>query len=69
MTHNHDEHEATPPWDAASVNLTSKEMAPGGVTLIVVQIVTLLRRVYRIDLEGNITLLGNISCVKSRGCC
>lgn len=29
MTHEHDEHEATPPWDAASVNLTSKEMAPG----------------------------------------
>ena len=29
MTHNHDEHEATPPWDAASVNLTSKEIAPG----------------------------------------
>ncbi len=24
-----DEHEATPPWDAASVNLMSKEMAPG----------------------------------------
>lgn len=24
-----DEHEASPPWDAASVNLTSKEMAPG----------------------------------------
>lgn len=24
-----DEHDATPPWDAASVNLMSKEMAPG----------------------------------------
>ena len=24
-----DEHEARPPWDAASVNLISKEMAPG----------------------------------------
>jgi cyclase len=24
-----DEHEATPPWDAASVNLISKEMASG----------------------------------------
>ena len=24
-----DEHETTPPWDAASVNLISKEMAPG----------------------------------------
>jgi cyclase len=29
MTQDYDEHEATPPWDAASVNLTSKEMAPG----------------------------------------
>ena len=28
MSH-HDEHEATPPWDAARVNLTSKELAPG----------------------------------------
>ena len=28
MSH-HDEHEATPPWDAARVNLTSKQLAPG----------------------------------------
>jgi cyclase len=28
MSH-HDDHEATPPWDAARVNLTSKELAPG----------------------------------------
>jgi len=25
----HDAHEATPPWDAATVNLTSRELAPG----------------------------------------
>ena len=29
MTLQDQEHEATPPWDAASVTLTSKEMAPG----------------------------------------
>jgi len=28
MSH-HDDHDATPPWDAASVNLTSKELASG----------------------------------------
>ena len=29
QSHEHDAHEAKPPWDASQVNLTSKEMAPG----------------------------------------